>query len=67
MNTGKLWRLHPVHAWWSIMGLCMFSLLTRHLPLQIDLPSIPFPPFNLAERKRRIVELLMHGLAAKTK
>jgi len=67
MSAGELRRLHPALAWWSIMGMCMFNLLTRDLPLQINLPSTPIPPFNPAERKQQIVELLMQGLAAKTK
>jgi AcrR family transcriptional regulator len=65
MKTGELRRRNPVHAWWNILGLCMFSLLARDLPLQIHLPSIPLPPFNPAERKQQIVELLMQGMAAK--
>jgi TetR/AcrR family transcriptional regulator len=67
MNTGELRRLHPVHAWWSIMGMCMFSLLTRDLPLRINLQSTPLPSFNPAERKQQIVELLMQGLVSQTK
>jgi AcrR family transcriptional regulator len=62
-DRGELRQVHPGHAWWSIMGMCMFSLLVRDLPLQIRLQSDPLPPFNPADRKQQIVELLMQGLA----
>jgi len=67
MSNGELRRMHPVHAWWSIMGMCMFNLLARDLPLRITLQSTPLPPFNPTDRKQQIVEFLVQGLAQKTK
>ena len=63
MENGELRRTPPVHAWWSIIGMCMFSLLTRDLPLRVRTPEFHLPAFNAAERKRHIVDLLMLGLA----
>jgi TetR/AcrR family transcriptional regulator len=67
MDNGELRRTHPVHAWWSIMGMCMFNLLARDLPLQIALRSSPLPSFDPADRKKQIVEFLVQGLAQETK
>jgi AcrR family transcriptional regulator len=67
MDHGELRRMHPVHAWWSIMGMCMFNLLARDLPLEIRLKATPLPPFSPADRKQQIVEILVQGLAQQTK
>jgi TetR/AcrR family transcriptional regulator len=67
MDNGELRPMHPVHAWWSIMGMCMFNMLARDLPLEIRLKAIPLPPFNPNDRKQQIVDILVQGLAQQTK
>ncbi len=67
MDKGELRRMHPVHAWWSVMGMCLFNMLARDLPLEIRLQATPLPPFTPADRKKQIVEILAQGLTQKTK
>ena len=63
MDKGELRRMPPIHAWWSIIGMCLLNLLTRDLPVQIRVPDSAMPPFNGQERKQQIVDLLVLGLA----
>ena len=63
MNSGELSRMHPLQAWWSILGLCMFSLLTRDVVPNVGSQLAGVPLFKVGDRKTQIVDLLMRGLA----
>ena len=61
--AGELKPMHPLQAWWSMMGLCVFSLQVRELLPHLNTPlqTLPFPPPDLARRQEEIVELLLNG------
>lgn len=61
MERGELMRAHPVQAWWSIMGLCLFNLHVKEVVPFIGEDRLPVPAFNLEERKGQIVDLLVDG------
>ena len=64
MRKGELRSLHPVEAWWSIVGMCLFSLQVRDVIRHVSKASMSKPSSNLAERKEQILKLLMEGLTA---
>jgi len=67
MRRGELRRAHPLPVWWSIMGLCLFSLLL-HPALPFFHPrGIPLPPMELPARRAQILDLLINGLALPAK
>ncbi|HPF99344.1 MAG TPA: TetR/AcrR family transcriptional regulator [Kiritimatiellia bacterium] len=63
IKRGELRKGHPIHAWWSIMGLCFFSLNLVEVTARLRIGIIPLPKLNLKARRKEILELLMHGLA----
>ncbi len=62
MKRGELRAGHPLHVWWSIIGMCMFSMLLKDVVAHIGSGSLPLPPADLKERRNHIVQLLVHGL-----
>lgn len=65
VGRGELAPMHPVHAWWSVMGLCLFSLHVKEIVPFIVSKHLPIPPFDLEERRKQIVDLLVGGWALK--
>lgn len=63
MQKGEFKQAHPIQAWWSIIGLCMFSLLSQNVIPQVATKLANLPPFNAGNRKTQIVDLLMNGIA----
>ena len=63
MRKGEFKQAHPIQAWWSIIGLCMFSLLSQDVIPQVASKLANLPPFNASNRKIQIVDLLMNGIA----
>jgi hypothetical protein len=64
MDAGELRRQHPIAAWWNILGVCLFSLLTRDLAGGIDWASMPLGAPDAGERRDQILELLATGMVA---
>lgn len=63
--TGELRTVHPLQAWWSIIGMCLFSLRVRDVAAGVNPLSIPMPLPTTDERRTQIVDLLVQGLATK--
>ncbi|OGV64028.1 MAG: hypothetical protein A3K19_04480 [Lentisphaerae bacterium RIFOXYB12_FULL_65_16] len=63
IDRKELRRMPPIHAWWSILALCLVSLQVQAVMRHIRSPVIPSPPPGMAERRTRILDLLMNGLA----
>jgi TetR/AcrR family transcriptional regulator len=63
IDKGELQRMHPLEAWWSIIGLCIFSLLSQKVIPPLASMMTAMPPFDPDSRKTQIVDLLMNGLA----
>jgi TetR/AcrR family transcriptional regulator len=59
----ELRRMHPLQAWWSIIGLCMFSMLSQDVIPPLASIMTAMPPFDSSNRKVQIVDLLMNGFA----
>jgi TetR/AcrR family transcriptional regulator len=64
INKGELKRTHPIQAWWGIIGLCMFSLLSQGVIPQLASKRTAMPPFDASNRKAQIVDLLMNGITS---
>jgi TetR/AcrR family transcriptional regulator len=64
MRKGELRSLHPVEAWWSIVGMCLFSLQVRDVLRHVSPASISKPSSTLEERKEQILKLLLEGITA---
>ncbi len=63
MDRGELRRQLPLHAWWSILGLCLFSLQLREVGRYLNPVRIPEARAAAGARRDQIVELLLCGLA----
>ena len=64
MKCGQLKPGHPVQAWWSILGACMFSLQMREV-VKESYPGaqvLPLPP--MAQARRQIIDMLAGGMCA---
>ena len=64
MARGELRRAPPFDAWWSILGLCLFSLLLQPAVRHLSPPRPRPPALSLTGRRDQIVELLVRGLTA---
>lgn len=65
VERGELRKIHPIHAWLSIAGLCTFSLFTQDVVPRLKFLAADLPPLTLEDRRREIVALLVKGLASK--
>ena len=63
IQKGEFRQAHPLQAWWSIIGLCLFSLLSQNVIPEVASKLSNLPPFNASNRKMQIVDLLMSGIA----
>ena len=62
---GELRPGNPLQAWWSILGLCLFTLHSQDVVDRIDPRIAPVRLPGPEERRRFIVELLVNALVAK--
>jgi AcrR family transcriptional regulator len=69
MARGELRRMHPVQAWWRILGLCIFSLQFQNVFRHVKRSSMPFPSPRLDAKALRsqILSLVEGGIARKDK
>ena len=67
MKKGELQSIHPVHAWWAIMGVCRFSLHMHGVLKHLDRRVMPFDVPDMATQREAIVNLLSHGLCSAEK
>ncbi|MCX6997636.1 MAG: TetR/AcrR family transcriptional regulator [Kiritimatiellaeota bacterium] len=63
VRRGELRPAHPLECWWSILSLCLFSLLFQPVLRQFRPPGLAVPPAGLAARREQILDLLERGLA----
>jgi TetR/AcrR family transcriptional regulator len=63
MDRGDLRRAHPLHLWWSILAVCLFSLTMKDMLGHNALYGGALPAFDLRERRAHILDLLLRGLA----
>lgn len=62
IRKGELKRMHALQAWWRIIGVCMFSLLSQEVIPSLASMMAVLPQFDSSNRKAQIVDLLMNGL-----
>ena len=67
MKKGEIQSLHPVHAWWAIMGVCRFSLHMHGVLKHLNRRVMPFEVPDMSARRETIVDLLSHGLCSAEK
>ena len=63
MRCGELRRVHPMEFWWSILGVCMFSLMLQPIAHRFHPAGMPVPALDLAARREQILDLLENGMA----
>jgi TetR/AcrR family transcriptional regulator len=63
MHRGELRGLHPLAVWWSILGMCMFSLEMQQVVRHLDASQMPVPVPDLPQRKQAIIAVLTDGLS----
>ena len=63
VDRRQLKPLHPAQVWWSILGMCLFSLKIRDVIRHVDTTTLPVPLPDVAQTRRQIIRLLCNGLA----
>jgi TetR/AcrR family transcriptional regulator len=67
MVRHELREVSPVLAWWSILGICIFSLHIKGVLGHVDFLSLPFPLPDMEQSRQPIIDLLVEGLAKRGK
>ena len=67
IQRGELRKAHPLVIWWSIMGLCLFSLLLHPALPHFHPRGIELPKMDLPARREQILDMLLNGLALSAK
>ena len=67
IECGEIRKAHPLTLWWSVMGLCLFSLLLNPALPHIHPHGLALPPTDPPARRAQILDLLLHGLARPAK
>ena len=63
MHCGELRKAHPLEFWWSILGVCMFSMMLQPIAHRFHPAGMPAPALDLAARRGQILDLLVNGMA----
>ncbi len=61
MQQGDLRRAPPLELWWSILSLCLFSLMLQPVAHHFPAQGRPAAQADLAARREQILDLLEHG------
>lgn len=64
IQRGEFKPFAPIQLWWSILGLCIFTMQAREVAARLQKEGLPWQVPPLAERRRQIIEILTSGLAA---
>lgn len=64
IRSGQIKSFAPIQLWWSILGMCMFTMQAREVAARLQERGLPWQVPSMAERRRQIVEILVSGLAA---
>src|SRR5262249_20734944 len=67
LSKGELRPAHPLQTWWSIVGMCVFSLEMREVTRHVDPRKLPVPLPRPGETRDQIVRLVCDGLARPAK
>jgi TetR/AcrR family transcriptional regulator len=62
MALGQLQRRHPAQVWWSVLGMCLFSLQVRAVTKHVDASALHLPWPDLPQARNDIIDLLCDGL-----
>lgn len=63
MHSGELRPAHPLEFWWSILSVCLFSLMLQPIAHRFHPAGMPVPTLDLAARREQILDLLVNGMA----
>ena len=63
VDRRQLKPLHPAQVWWSILGMCLFSMKVREVIRHVDTTALPVPLPDMARTRKQIISLLCEGLA----
>lgn len=58
----ELRPVNPALVWWSILGICIFSLHIREVLGHLDTSALPFPVPDMEHCRQPIIDLLVEGL-----
>jgi len=62
---GQIRPMNPIQIWWSILGMCIFSLHMMDVFSHLRKENINLPIPDIETRRKAIVDLLINGLTAK--
>ena len=66
MARGELRETHPVQAWWSLLGMCIFSFLRRDVVKHVSSSTMLLPPPEWRQGRQQIKDILSNGLVPST-
>lgn len=64
IQRGELKPLAPLQLWWSMLGMCIFTMQAQKIAARLQQEGLPWQVPAMAERKRQIIEILISGSMA---
>lgn len=64
IQRGELKPLAPMQLWWSILGMCIFTMQAQQIATRLQKGGLPWQVPAMTERKRQIIEILISGVTA---
>jgi TetR/AcrR family transcriptional regulator len=62
IQRGELRPVHPLQAWWSILGMCLFTLEMREVARHVDPSILPLPVPDPVVTREEMINFACHGL-----
>jgi TetR/AcrR family transcriptional regulator len=66
IRLGQIKPFAPIQLWWSLLGMCMFTMQAREIAARLQKEDLPWQAPPMSERRRQVVEILISGLTAGT-
>jgi len=64
IQRGEIKPFAPLQLWWSILGMCIFTMQAQEVAARIQEEGLPWHVPSMTERRNQIIEILISGLAA---
>ncbi len=63
ITRNQLRAAHPIQVWWSILGVCLFSMHMGEVRKHIDHTKLPMPLPDFGQVRKEVINLLCDGLS----
>lgn len=64
---GEIRSFAPIQLWWSLLGMCFFTLQADEIASRFDKKVLPWDLPRFEERKKQVINILLSGLAVNKK